>query len=305
MLTPETVKEYVENNPHLVRCSESTRYPGLYVLKYKDRVFYDNLWNEFLEEMRGTVVDKDFNPVVMPFRKIYNRGENGKDFDRDEQVTAVRKINGFMAACTYVPSLGHCVVSTTGSLDSDYVRMAEENIPQSFYDFWKEPVTFLFEIVDERDPHVIPEKLGVYFIGYRHVEWNGFEYKDSAYQKNLDIFAEDLSGIIRPEWFTMRWSDLIKLTQDVKHEGFVAHNVNNNSLKLKSPYYKTTKLFGRMSPNKLSQKLKDVRGLKQQLPEEYYNLVDHLKENQQHFLELGEQEKFQYIRNYIENMETE
>jgi hypothetical protein len=37
-------------------------------------VFYDNLWNDYLEECRGTIVDENFNVVSRPFTKIYNYG---------------------------------------------------------------------------------------------------------------------------------------------------------------------------------------------------------------------------------------
>lgn len=52
----EELRKFVEENPKLV--SMRTAGEGLYVLKYKKNVFYDNLWNDYLEECRGTIVDK-------------------------------------------------------------------------------------------------------------------------------------------------------------------------------------------------------------------------------------------------------
>ena len=76
MMTKEQMKNFVTNNPKLVTMKESKTYPGLYVLKYKRCVFYDALWTPELELCRGTVVDKDFNIIISPFVKIYNRDGN-------------------------------------------------------------------------------------------------------------------------------------------------------------------------------------------------------------------------------------
>ena len=52
--------QYVQNNPKLVSVRETST-PGLFVIKYNRRVFFDNLWNDFLEECRGLVIDSDWN----------------------------------------------------------------------------------------------------------------------------------------------------------------------------------------------------------------------------------------------------
>ena len=52
----DKLKEYVETS-NLVNMKECG--DGIYVLKYKKKVFYDNLWNEFIAECRGSIVDKD------------------------------------------------------------------------------------------------------------------------------------------------------------------------------------------------------------------------------------------------------
>lgn len=98
MITKESLKQYVMDNPMLVTMRESQSYPGLYVLKYRKKVFYDGLWNEYLEQCRGTVVDNNFNLVSYPFQKIYNYGieVNAPKLSDDTIVTAYRKVNGFL-----------------------------------------------------------------------------------------------------------------------------------------------------------------------------------------------------------------
>ena len=129
----DLLKEYVETNEHLVSMRESVAYPSLFVLKYKKKVFFDGLWNEFLEECRGTIVDKDFNVVSRPFTKIYNYGIEAKapKLADDTVVTAYRKVNGFMAAVTWYN--GDILISTTGSTDSEFVGYIKEMIDVEKY----------------------------------------------------------------------------------------------------------------------------------------------------------------------------
>jgi hypothetical protein len=161
------LKRFAEEHPEWVSIRVSMRYPRLRVIKYKNRVFYDNLWTPELREMRGLVVDEDWNIIVRPFTKVFNRFENGMDFPLDKPVVSVRKINGFMAAITHDADHG-VVVSTTGSLDSPFVAMAEEYL-LPLKDKLPIGVTYLFEIVDPRDPHIVEETQGAYLIGARGV----------------------------------------------------------------------------------------------------------------------------------------
>ena len=60
--------------------------------------------------------------------------------------------------------------STTGSLDSSFVQMAKEHLEKYQNLFVAKPnYTFLFEIVDEKDPHIIEEELGEYLLACRDV----------------------------------------------------------------------------------------------------------------------------------------
>ena len=160
----ESIKRFVEENPKLVKMRASDKYPGLFVLKYSKTVFYDDLWNEYLEECRGTVVDADFNVVARPFTKIYNYGieKNAPVIDPNEIVTAFRKINGFMVSVTWYNN--DLLVSTTGSLEGPYVDMARELINVDKYRTVcrsNPNLTFMFECVHPNDPHIIEERAGM------------------------------------------------------------------------------------------------------------------------------------------------
>lgn len=97
-------KEYLLANHivggHLVKRGE--RLPNLSVLKYKSNTFYNNTWDNALLEMRGTVIDEDYNIVIRPFDKLFNYSERiapnafqPLTITDDEMVKIVRKINGF------------------------------------------------------------------------------------------------------------------------------------------------------------------------------------------------------------------
>jgi len=300
------LKEFVLNNPKLVKMKESVTYPGLFVVKYNRSVFYNNLWNDFLVECRGLVVDKDFNPVIRPFTKIFNRFERDTDIDRDDMVLAVQKVNGFMAAATYVPSLDKVVVSTTGSLDSDFVKMAEEYITEDMKAKIAEisyinPHTFLFEIVHPSDPHIIKEEAGAYLIGARMVSMSDAYESSVSTEYSLDSLASML-GCMRPLWSELEFSTLVERAKTVKHEGFVVYSIDTPGkfLKIKSPFYLISKFLGRCGENKIDHILSHPDWVNwDTIDEEFFPLIRHLTENKDTFLALDEQNRIAMVQKYI------
>lgn len=278
----------------LIQRKESTRYPGLFVKKYTRKVFYDNLWheNEDLLEARGHVETADGKVVIRPFTKIFNRGENGTDIDRDEKVVAIRKVNGFMACATYVPEVGEVVVSTTGSLDSDFVAIAERWITpevKALIKDYSHGITFMFEIVDSEDPHIIVENPGAYLIGGRAVADASAYISSKETEDWLDSMARYM-GVRRPKWKVCKFSDVVAEAKSCFHEGFVVYS-SDIALKIKSPFYLTLKAAARK---------KDIMSLnKQMVDEEFYDLIDHIKANQEMFNALDEQARLEYMKNFL------
>ena len=282
---------------------ESTRYPGLFVKKYTRRVFYDNLWNDYegLTEARGHVELADGTTVIRPFTKIFNRNENGADIDYNEEVIAVRKVNGFMACATYVPQVDGVVVSTTGSLDSDFVKMAEEYITPEIkgviikLSTKEHPVTFMFEIVHPNDPHIIKEEYGAYLIGGRYIDETIPYHSDHIVEDTLDILASDeYMNVHRPDWKVCKFSEIVQEAKTCKHEGFVVYGQSSKTaLKIKSPYYLTLKAAARkVDIMKLNRLIVD---------EEFYPLIEHLIEIEKDFNAMDEQSRLDYMKKYLEN----
>lgn len=299
----EDIKSFVLSNPDLVTMKKQPN--GFYVLKYKNKVFYNNLWTPELLECRGTVVDSDFNIISRPFTKIFNYGENGTCIHSDSIVTAVEKVNGFMAAVTY--HNGENIVSTTGSCNSKYVDYAKELLSQDAYELssYYPFQTMIYEIVHKEDPHIIKEETGVYLLGARNNTWESGQHVLN--EDDLDDLALQFSSIKRPNWYRMKFKDLRNIASSVKHEGFVCWD-DNKELKIKSPYYLTTKFFARMKETKFNYIVNQVVNsseinskniqLLQYIDEEYYPLVQYLCDNHEIFQSLGEQDRIKYIEDY-------
>ena len=295
----DKLKEYVETS-NLVNMKEAG--DGIYVLKYKKKVFYDNLWNEYIAECRGSIVDKDFNLVSYPFTKIYNYGieKEAPVLKDDTKVTAFRKDNGFMVACTWYN--GDVLVSTTGSTDSPYVAMAKEMMLKhmswadwqlAFANNDMRGLTVMFECVHPDDPHIIPEVPGMYVLGYRENEWNSKVGHDP-------YVIMDLSRMLNcyhAESITTNMARLKQMAKECKHEGYVFYTDDGVSAKIKSPYYLTSKWVAR---NPRTDKLVDLnKDIKHNLDEEYYPLVDAIRANIVEYTAMDEQARLEWVRKFV------
>lgn len=300
----QTLKEFVEANPRLVTRKESKNYPGLFVLKYAKKVFYDALWNTspHLLECRGQVIDEDYNTVIRPFTKIFNYGENGagskwKDTD---YVLVTKKVNGFMAAVT--KHNGKIIISTTGSLDSDFVGYARDYLGAIEPSMCNEGVTYLFEICHTIDPHIIQEKFGAHFLaivehstGIHHYKFDdtGLMFHAIENFAPLGIHVEDEEAV----WSFGKLKEHLKT---VNHEGYViVHFETNETLKIKSQYYLFQKFLARVGTKKLIDGIR-TGTIKQRIDEEYYDILQKVVDyGVDDFSELEEQNRLDVLRIWI------
>lgn len=292
-MNKEALKKFIDENPKLVSMKETSK-PGLFVLKYKRKVFYDSLWNDLLEECRGTIVDADYNVISRPFTKIYNYGiESRAPILPDETVvTAHRKINGFMVAVTWHDN--DLLISTTGSIDSDYIIMALQLMdPAKYREVCKawHGTTFMFECVNSDDPHIIPEEEGMYLLGYREKSWDSKCIPDYNILQMLSIQF----GCKLPEMIKITLGALKSFVKEVEHEGYVFYTDDGISSKIKSPYYLTSKFVAR-APNIDKLMRADI---KQNLDEEYYPLIDAIQANIDGFSAMDEQDRLLWVRGFF------
>lgn len=288
----QELRQYVEANPQLVRVRPSESYPELSVLKYSKRVFFDGLWNDYLEECRGLVIDRDWNLVSYPFTKVYNYGVESRAprLPGDTVVDAYRKVNGFMVAVTWYGD--DILVSTTGSLDSPYVALARELIEPNL-ELYRETCraydryTFMFECVHPNDPHIVPEVSGMYLLGLRTKVLGAPLVVSNALAEKFGAFAVEHTRCTVDE--------LIKLNKATKSEGFVFYTENGTSAKIKSPYYLTSKWVAR-NPNTNKLMREDF---KKQIDEEYYPLLAHIRGNIEQYTAMPEQERLEFVRQFF------
>lgn len=258
-------------------------FAGLSVLKYKNSVFWDNLWHTDprLLECRGMVVDSEDNVIIWPFTKIFNRLENGTDLPLDKPVVCSRKVNGFMAAASLYND--EIIVSTTGTLDSTFAEIAREHIIggwQRGNDHLKKllgiGLTLMFEICDETDPHIVDEKPGAYLIGCRFHN-TGSMVPEVA----LDGLVKDTVWN-RPKCYEdILFGDVVTMANTCTHEGFVVRDPQMGTLllKIKSPHYLTKKFLMRGGDNKWDMIWDNPKEAKKRIDEEYYELLDHIREH--------------------------
>lgn len=231
-----------ERQKHLVKQGLATvKTDGIFdTFKYSRKVMFENLWKQYPDTMhcRGHVYDnRNGNPVQNPPSKSFNYLENGwwNDVPLSTEVRAFKKYNGFMAAATIYE--GELVVSTTGTTNSDYAKLAREKIMKfdaenrNFMERIMEGYTNVYEIVDESDPHIVDEKPGVYFLGDSLVDVSGANY--TAFYPQGDFIEGTLD-------------DILEIAKSVEHEGYMVWS-GRNVCKVKSPYYTFKKKLMRMS----------------------------------------------------------
>ena len=279
----------------------SGEFAGLSVLKYSKKVFYNNLWNKDkqLLDCRGIVVDSEDNIVVWPFTKVFNLYENNTKVDRDKIVIAPRKINGFMCAVSVYNN--EPIYSTTGSLDSEFAKMAKEVIEgQMFpeFDLFEEDYTFIFEICHPDDPHIVKEDIGAYLIGIR-------DHKTGRMlpEKNLDRCA-DYGWFYRPEVQIAQFDYIHKLSKSCKHEGFMVidYKTGETLCKLKSNHYLSKKAIMRLGQVKVEDMFDNPEKFKQRIDEEFYNITDFIVKtvDKEQWKSYNDQQRRAFIEKYFE-----
>jgi len=268
---------------------KTKEYPelGLKVWKYTRKVFAKALWDadKMLVEYRGLVTDMEDNIVSYPFTKVFNLGERGTAVDAERDVICPRKVNGFMATATWHKD--ELLVSTTGTLDSDFVGYAKEMLYLADIEGMCKAhpkKSFIFEIVHPKDPHIVPEELGAWLIGARDKYFGS----DLIQETLLDILA--WGQYKRPKVWKGKFKDL---DLNVKHEGYMVRDAltGETLCKIKSKHYLFTKFWMR-SPK--AYRIAEVE-------EEYYDLVEVIRSlhTEDQWKALDQQERRVFIEEYL------
>lgn len=205
--------------------------------KYAKKVMYDYLWDKHpeLKYCRGHTYDNTNGKVItIPPPKSFNYLENNtwEDVTLNTRVFAYKKYNGFMAAASIYE--GSLVVSTTGSTKSDYAKLAYERISQMIPSGNNEGCTWLFEVCDPSDPHIVDEGNRVYYLGY-----------------TLHSGAGSLVFQPAGDYVDSTLGDMLEYIKQDKGEGYMLYTDDMKCCKLKTPYYSGKKYLMRMSKTKV------------------------------------------------------
>lgn len=258
---------------------------GLNLYKYRKRIFFKNLWkqDERLLEARGIILDDDGKIVQMAFRKAFNFGENNALVPRDQQVLAVRKINGFLGVATH--HKGQLLISTTGSTTSEYVVRARKYLdkPPILGLLGRHPSqSFMFEIVDSaEDPHIVPEIDGAYLIGCRDKVLGSPLWPEAVLDSLIKQDPALAAVVMRPETIQDSFDSVRQRLKACKHEGFMIRSHPDGAVlcKLKSPHYLSKKALMRMGADRVEQMWKRSEDFKRSLDEEFFVFFDWLLAN--------------------------
>jgi len=290
----------------------SKRYSGLFTLfKYKTKVFYNSLWDNTLLKARGVVFDIAENIMQHPFDKVFNYLENGtaKNIKDHEVFTAVEKMNGFLLNVSYNPYENNLLVSTTGSLNSEFVDMgkeliSKENLYGPLFQYLREHnITLSFEAIHSKDPHIIKyDTEGLWLIGARE----RVESAKSMTEHEVSDIANEISSLYnvnikRPRVFKSTFGNLKKLAKTKKIEGYMIRNGNDYICKFKTHHYLTIKFLSRMNEGKIKFMFNNTKEFKKNSDEDVFMLIDKLVSSVylEDFIQMNNTERRDFILNLL------
>ena len=262
---------------------------NLSTFKYAKKVMYDYLWDDYpeLKYCRGQTYDNQTKEIVtLPPVKSFNYLENGtwEDKQLDTVVYLYKKYNGFMAAASIYK--GELVVSTTGSTKSDYAKLAYERIALMIKAGNNEGCTWLFEVCDLSDPHIVNDGNQVHYLGCTLHSGAGSQ----VFQPTGDYLCFSLVEAL----------DFVKSD---KGEGYMMYDGSNTSdfCKLKTPYYSGKKYLMRMSTTKVNAMYIDYKYAVEHLPDCWKHAPSLIisEYNQTDWLDMSDQQR----RIYLERIE--
>lgn len=298
------VDDLIEKKLVYVRHSPCGKYR---LLKYTRKVFYDNLWHldSRLLQCRGIVVDKDDNVIMYPFKKVFNLGENntGTNVPDNQQVIAVRKVNGYLAQAAVVD--GELIVTSSGSFDSKHAHIAKKMIKeclassQARSSRLHKDYTYMFEICHKEDPHIVEENEGVYLIGVREMDDH-----EMINQNTLKMIAW-LHGFECSEFTVLSFSDAVTIAKSSFYEGYMLldyYDENNVIAKVKSHHYLCKKALMRIGSAQLDIMFDNPKVFKEhRLEEEFYGIHQYILDNytKDEYRMMTEQHRRKLIEDYF------
>ncbi|MDO9179348.1 MAG: RNA ligase [Agitococcus sp.] len=284
--------------------------------KYSKATFWNNSWGDspLLFKARGIVLDPAGKIVSHPFDKVFNYLENetGKDLSDDMAVIVPEKLNGFLGIISAHPlKKGDLLVHTQGSFESDFVGYIRDHLSSSLKGqvckyLSRNDVTLTFEVIHASDPHIVDYDVsmqGLHLLGVR-----GKQATDVAWTEAQVDEAALAMGLRRPSWSRMTFGEARTRLRESKGEGFMIRAdtpFQEFLMKMKSPFYLTTKFLGRMSMGKAKHMYGNPADFKKTIDEEFYVIVDAILKNYtvDTFTEMADETRVAAVRDLINAMQ--
>ena len=211
---------------------------------------YNQIESDFHEqivrECRGLILDSKNNPVVIPFFKFGNYGENYVPEIDWSSACVCEKLDGSIIKVALVD--GKIIVSTNGTINAEKAMVNDMEL--SFYELFRRALennglsisalaksikpnyTYMFELTSPYNRVIVCYKeIDARLIGIRN---------NITFEEENIYESEDLIEILRPKSYKFSSiEDCVKNAQSLPHqeEGYVVFDKFYNRVKIKSPHW--------------------------------------------------------------------
>jgi RNA ligase len=202
----------------------------LFILNYTEKVQYENLWDDFLLQARGLVVNSKGNIVARPFRKFFNI-EEGKHTPTSK-FEVYEKMDGSLIILFWYD--GGWVVATRGSFTSEQAVAASKIFFDKLEHNFSIGITYLFEFTAGWNRIVVDygDEDNLTLLGAIRTD-DGTE----AIYKTLKLIARGANcDVVKRYDGISDYSTLKGMVED-NHEGFVVRFSNGDRMKVKGEEY--------------------------------------------------------------------
>lgn len=201
---------------------------GLQILNYTSKVQYERLWDDFIKQCRGLIIDFNGEIIERPFPKFFNVEEHEKEDIPNESFDVFEKMDGSLGI---LYNNNGWKISTRGSFESDQAIKATEMLHSKYADFhnFDNSKTYLFEIIYPENRIVVDygsqEKLVLLAIIDTHSGKEEsifyFEWPDKVkkYDGINDIYSLKEKALDNKEGFVIRFKSGFRIK--VKFEEYV------------------------------------------------------------------------------------
>ena len=204
--------------------------------------------NEIVRECRGLIIDKDLNPVCVPFFKFFNYCEPYADEIDWASAVVEEKIDGMLIKTWNYKGTWMISTKDTVFANKEALTPKKESNPNSNFKNYNElfvaalerinfdlnslnkQFTYVFELVSPYNQFFVHyDSIDVYHIGAR----------DNVSGQELEVNV----GIKKPKTFTCKdINDITKMASKlISGEGYVVKDKNYNRIKVKNPTYTSAK----------------------------------------------------------------